>query len=153
MKVQTASEKYVDFLEKHTLHLIDENELVALMDAIDEIKAFADTKEFEDLYFDTVQASLLTFEMDFVKIVMSPVRTEEERIAKMVDWIMAHRYWLFTLAGYINAIRLTILRAIGKWPKEMLEQIVVPSKKEIPVDKEKYEALLDNEIEKCIILK
>ena len=32
------------------------------------------------------------------------VKTEEEKQAKIVDWIMKHKEWLFRLAGAVDSV-------------------------------------------------
>ena len=54
---------------------------------------------------------------------------------------MKHRYWLFALAGGIDAQRLTMIKAIETWPKELQDQLTIPEKHEIPYSQEKYEKL------------
>ncbi len=141
MHVQEASENFVKLLEEDKLLQIDVDELSTLMDEIDVIKAFIEEERFYQLYFDLMQSQILHMEFDFVKIRSKKITNEEERKAKMVEWIMAHRLWLFYLAGGLNEERETILKAIKSWPHELQEQIIIPSKKQIDVDEEKYHEL------------
>lgn len=143
IKIQEASERFIELLENDRLNEIDNNELIDLMDIIDHVKGLIDEMNVSKLYFDTLQSFLLHFELEFAKTMVKPVTTEEEKTAKMVEWIMLHRYWLFSLAGSINAERMTIIRAVETWPLQMKEQIVVPEKKEIEIDQEKYQVLLN----------
>jgi hypothetical protein len=144
LNVQHASEKFVEMKEKENLDTIEQDELIDLMDEIDHVKSLIDSAgEGAGLYFDTIQSFLLHYELELAKTMIRPVRSQEEKTAKMVEWIMQHRYWLFSVAGSINAERLTVIRALEAWPAEMKEKIVIPVKKEIEVDQEKYEKLLE----------
>lgn len=153
LKVQSASEGFVELLENNKLLEIDREELIELMDTIDEIKALIDEMNVSNLYFDTIQSFLLHYELEFAKTMIKPVTTEEEKTAKMVEWIMQHRSWLFSLAGAINAERLTVLRAVETWDDEMKEKIIIPEKKEIEVDQKKYEELMKKvEMQKAAVI-
>jgi hypothetical protein len=58
-------------------------------------------------------------EMELAKIQVAPSDTEIEKKAKLIDWIMKHKYWLFELAGTINAERIAIKRAIPNLENEL----------------------------------
>ncbi len=139
--VQEASEHFVECLEESLLDDIDLDDLKVLMGELDGIKAFIEEEMFYSLYFDLMQSLVLHMEFDFVKIRSKKVTNDEEVKAKMVEWIMAHRLWLFSLAGGLNEEREVLLKAIQTWPKELQDQIVVPEKKQIAVDEEKYKHL------------
>lgn len=142
MSVQEASESFVKLLEENRLEEIKIETLIPLMDKIDTIKGYLGEPIFKQLYYDILQSMLLHFELDFVKIEVMPVEDEDDKKAKMVSWLLAHRYWLFTFAGGIDAEREIILRAIETWPEELKKQIIVPTKKEIVRDEEKYQTLM-----------
>jgi len=141
IKIQKASEKFVELLENDELEKIDMDELSLLMDEIDKIKAFIEENEFYMLYFELMQSQILHMEFDFVRIRSKKVTNEEEKKAKMVEWIMAHRLWLFNFAGGLNEEREVILKALVTWPEELRSQIIVPDKIQIEVDTEKQKAL------------
>ncbi len=141
LHVQEASENFVQHLENNELEKINIDELSTLMSEIDVIKAFIEEPIFYELYFDLMQSQILHMEFDFVKIRSKKVTNEEERKAKMVEWIMAHRLWLFSLAGGLNEERETIIKALSTWPIELKKKIVIPEKVRIEVDEEKYNRL------------
>jgi hypothetical protein len=41
-----------------------------------------------------------------------PSNTDNEKKEKIIDWLIAHKEWLFMLAGSINAQIITIKRAL-----------------------------------------
>lgn len=142
ISVQEASENFTKLLEANQLEEITFDILIPLMDKIDTIKAYLGEPIFKQLYYDILQSMLLHFELDFVKIEVMPVEDEYDKKAKMVSWLLAHRYWLFTFAGGIDAEREIILRAIETWPENLKNQIIVPTKKEIVRDEAKYQELM-----------
>ncbi len=141
IKVQEASEGFVELLENDELDKINFDELTLLMNEIDKIKSFIEDDEFYLLYFELMQSHILHMEFDFVQISSKKVTNEEEKKAKMVEWIMAHRLWLFNFAGGLNEEREVIIKAVSKWPAELKKQIIVPEKFHIEVDEEKYQRL------------
>ncbi|MCK9371609.1 MAG: DUF115 domain-containing protein [Sulfuricurvum sp.] len=142
MDVQEASENFIILLEEHRLEEITVEKLSPLMDKVDTIKAYLGEPIFKQLYYDILQSMLLHFELDFVKIEVMPVKDEEDIKAKMISWLLAHRYWLFTFAGGIDAEREIVLRAIQSWPEELQKQVIIPKKREIAIDEAKYEELM-----------
>ncbi|MDD2950041.1 MAG: motility associated factor glycosyltransferase family protein [Sulfuricurvum sp.] len=130
IKVQEASEEFVALKDADKLQEISFEWLSELTSDIDRVKAFFDDALFTNLYVDTVQSYILHFELDLAQVQIRPVYSEEEKISKLVEWVMQHRYWLFSLAGGLNAIRDTIIRATEGWPEELKNQIVIPEKKE-----------------------
>lgn len=104
----------IELLEKLSeaddLDAIDYDNLLALSDRIDEIKEKVESLEFSKMYTDTVQSYIFHQELDLAKIVVKNSETLLEKKAKLVEWIIAHKYWLFSLAGGIEAELTAITR-------------------------------------------
>ena len=66
--------------------------------------------------------------MDLAKIQVSSSNSEIEKQAKLIDWLMNHKEWLFTLAGIINAQKIVIKRALPLLIQEL-------EKRDIPYQK------------------
>jgi len=141
IEVQETSESLVKLTQEDKLEEIDFDELQKLSDKIDTIKDFTHDSVFNLMFFDTIQSYLVQMELDFAVLHVSKAETDIEKKAKQIDWIMKHRYWLFALAGGIDAQRLTMLKAIETWPKKLKEQVVIPEKHEISYSQEKFEKL------------
>lgn len=141
MEVQEECENYLKLSEENRLDELDMEVMLHTLDQIDKVKSMFDDDTFADLYTSVLQSYILNLEIILAPISLERAETELEKKAKMLKWIMNHRYWLFIIAGGIDATRVTILRAIESWPEELRERIVKRSKKEIEVDVEKYEAL------------
>jgi hypothetical protein len=104
----------IETLEEHnknnTLEKIDYDSLIVLSEKIDVIKEKVESLEFSKMYIDTVQSYIFHQELDLAKIVVQNAETELEKKAKLIEWIIAHRYWLFSLAGGIEAELTAITR-------------------------------------------
>ncbi|HEX5329003.1 motility associated factor glycosyltransferase family protein [Sulfuricurvum sp.] len=133
LEVQKACEEFVKFHNEKKLDKITMKKLTHLTDRIDEVKALTEDNLFIQLYFQILQSSLLHYELDFSVIQAKVVKDEEDKKAKLLEWVMAHRYWLFAFAGQINAEREIIQRAILTWPEEIQSRIVIPVKDDIEV--------------------
>ena len=94
------------------LDSIDFEKLTKILDDIDEVKAlFENDLDFVNIYFYTIQSYIVHQELELAKIRVSNPKDEMGRKVKMVDWIMKHKYWLFSLAGGISAQMDVIKRA------------------------------------------
>jgi hypothetical protein len=58
-------------------------------------------------------------EFDLAHIIVTHPKTEEERRDKLINWIIAHKYWLFSLAGGIDAV----LNVVEKSRKPMQKEL------------------------------
>ncbi|WP_024955481.1 motility associated factor glycosyltransferase family protein [Sulfurospirillum arcachonense] len=151
MIVQNKSEDFHDKLKKDKLNLLSKDSLIPIIEEIDSIKEYFEDKQFSELYVDSIQTYILHLELDLVLTQIRKTSTEEELVVKMVDWIMQHRYWLFSLAGGIQAVRDTIIQATLTWDKNLQSKLIIPNKKEIPIDKKKFnelKAIVEKEQEK-----
>lgn len=128
LEVQEACGKFIKYNNEKSLEKITMDELTHLSERIDEVKILTEDLLFTQLYFQILQSSLLHFELDFSVIQAKVVKDEDDKKAKLLEWIMAHRYWLFSFAGQINAEREVIQRAVLTWPEEIQSRIIIPVK-------------------------
>lgn len=131
LEVQKACEQFVRYNQENQLDKITMKELTKLTERIDEVKSLTENELFMQLYFQILQSSLLHYELDFSVIQAKVVKDEDEKKAKLLEWVMAHRYWLFSFAGQINAEREVIQRAVMTWPEEIRSRVHFPEKKSI----------------------
>lgn len=129
LEVQKACERFVRYNQENQLDKITMKELTQLTERIDEVKSLTENELFMQLYFQILQSSLLHYELDFSVIQAKIVKDEDEKKAKLLEWVMAHRYWLFSFAGQINAEREVIQRAVMTWPEEIRSRVHFPEKK------------------------
>ena len=130
LEIQELSEKLVKAKDENNLSSIKLEELLPYLDKIDSIKSFFTDKDFNAKYLEVVQTYILSMELELVEIPMRKARTEEENLLKVVDWIMKHRYWLFSLAGGLQAVRDTIVQATQTWDEDLQKKIIIREKEE-----------------------
>ena len=103
LAVMQECEKFDELDVYNNLESADSERLIYLMDEIDNIKAYFEDEEFAKIFTDSTQAMIVSLEMDLAKIQVRMIKTEDDKKRKMIDWIYAHRYWLFSLAGTMQA--------------------------------------------------
>jgi hypothetical protein len=89
--------------EKLRYEQLDFQRLADLMEKIDTIKEYFAQQEFADIFIDATQAVIVNQEIAIATIQVRDVKTDNEKRQKMIDWVMAHRYWFFSLAGIMQA--------------------------------------------------
>jgi len=113
LKVTAACEE----IEKIKKEEINYDHLLSLIDEIDKIKEEVESLEFSKMYVDTVQSYIFHQELELAKLMIENSTTQEEKKAKLVKWIEAHQFWLFSLAGGIEAQLLTIEKGLQNRPQ------------------------------------
>ncbi len=58
-------------------------------------------------------------------ITIKNATTDLEKKAKLIDWIMNHKDWLFYLAGSINAEIIVVKRSMKKLEEELKERKLI----------------------------
>ncbi len=119
LQVAKACEELEKLNESNKLEYINFEKLAKLSDKIDKIKKRIEVKKFKILYGDTIYSYLVNKELDLAKIIVKQSDTEIEKKAKLIDWIMNHKEWLFMLAGSINAQIIVVKRSIKNLENEL----------------------------------
>ena len=119
LKVAKAFDELVELNKKNKLEKINFDKLIKLSDRIDKIKSKIESKKFSLIFGETIQSYLVNKELDLAKIQVQNPQNEIEKKAKIVDWIMNHKEWLFMLAGSINAQIIVMKRAIKNLEDEL----------------------------------
>lgn len=118
LEVAETFDTLVELNKQGHLDRIEYDKLLELNAKIDEIKDQFDTHDFKVHFLELSRSLLVHEELNLAKIQVSNSITDEQKKAKLVDWIMNHRYWLFSLAGAINAQRAVVKRAKRRWNKK-----------------------------------
>jgi len=119
LAVAKECEKLELLKEQNRLEEINYEKLLKLSNKIDKIKDIIETKKFALIFGETIESYLVNKELDLAKIMVRPSNTELEKKAKLIEWIMQHKEWLFMLAGSINAQLIVAKRAVKNLEKEL----------------------------------
>ena len=122
LKVAEEFDKLVKLNLNNELEKIDFKYLNKLSKEIDKIKTLIEKKEFLSTYGETITSYLINKETDLAKIQIKNPKTDIEKKAQLIDWIMNHKEWLFMLAGSINAQIIVIKRALPVIEKELKKE-------------------------------
>ena len=101
----------VETLNKDSkLDLIDYQKVEKLVHKIDMIKEKVDVETFNKVFFDVMQSYILHQELELAKVQVRYVNDDEGKKIKLIEWLYAHKGWLFSVAGMINAVLIAIER-------------------------------------------
>ncbi len=110
------------------LEKINFEKVKKLLERIDILKEVSATETFRRMFWDTTQSYILSQELDLAVIVVKPFKTELEQKAKMIEFLFAHKAWLFMLAGGVDAVLVAIEKNKDLIDKEV-EAIKLKTKK------------------------
>ncbi|RDU61609.1 motility associated factor glycosyltransferase family protein [Helicobacter sp. MIT 14-3879] len=94
-----------------------------LIDSIDEIKEVFNSRVFHDYFTDALQSYIFHQELDIAQLLVRPIKNDEDKRAKELEWLYHHRYWLFSLAGGIDTVVVVVRRALEYLTGEKYESL------------------------------
>lgn len=103
LKVAAFCDEIYDLQQKNKQN-IDSKKLKQLLLEIDKIKEWQTTQEFRGLFWDLVQSYIVSQELEIARISVQNTKTQSEHERKMVEFLFAHKAWLFSLAGGMDAL-------------------------------------------------
>ncbi|NPA54997.1 MAG: motility associated factor glycosyltransferase family protein [Epsilonproteobacteria bacterium] len=103
LEVAQAWDDLVFLNRTKQLDKIDFKRLKDISAKIDDIKEIFNDEMFQQLFFDVLQAFLVNSELELATVIVQDDTDELKRKAKLIDWVMKHREWLFTIAGSMDA--------------------------------------------------
>lgn len=117
LKVIKMTEELERLNSANKLEKINFAKMDLLLEEIDDVKNFFLEDTFVKVFIDAVQSYIVHQELEFAKIVVRPVYTNIEKQVKQIDWLYAHKFWLFSLAGGMNATLEIVKRNAKLWMK------------------------------------
>ncbi|PAF48532.1 motility accessory factor [Helicobacter sp. 12S02634-8] len=115
LKVAHYTEELEKLNHQNQLEKIDFKKLNTLSNQIDKIKKLFEDKKFNDYFVDAIQSYILHQELDIAKLLVRYTKDTLQTQAKQLEWIYAHKYWLFSLAGGIDCVIETVKEALQSW--------------------------------------
>ena len=79
------------------------DELLKIVKKVDKAKDFISKRKYMKYIQNVFMISVFYQELELAKISVAPSDTNKEKIDKLFEWANAHKYWLFSAAGGINA--------------------------------------------------
>lgn len=111
--------------------------LVAISIAIDKVKDFISRKKYRAETDNIIAISVYYQELELAKIAVAPSNTTIEKVNKLIEWIEIHKYWLFSVAGGLNAEIEVTKKASKNLVKELKKRGLI-TKDEIGKAKEDF---------------
>lgn len=115
LKVVKMTEELEKLNRENKLEKINFPKMEKILDEVDEIKLYFQEDLFIKTFSDAVQSYIVHQELDLAKIVVRPVTTLIEKQVKQIDWLYAHKFWLFSLAGGMDATLEVVKKAASEW--------------------------------------
>jgi len=122
LKVAKEFDELIRLNQNNELEKINFKYLEKLSKEIDKIKTLIEKEEFILTYGETITSYLINKETDLAKIQVKNPKTNIEKKAQLIDWIMNHKEWLFMLAGSINAQIIVVKRSLPVIEKELQKE-------------------------------
>lgn len=97
-------EKIEEFHKENRLEKINFNQVDRLIQKLEKTKIFFKEPLFEIVVFDFLQSYVFSQELEIAKLQVKCTTNEDEEKAKKIEWLYKHRFWLFSLAGGMEAI-------------------------------------------------
>jgi hypothetical protein len=104
LDVAEECKKLEQLNKDNDLKKINFTKIKKLLTRIDILKETSATETFRWLFWDTTQSYILSQELALAVIAVKPFKTEMEQKAKMIEFLFAHKAWLFMLAGGVDAV-------------------------------------------------
>lgn len=90
--------------QNEKLQDFDFKKLDNVLESIEKIKGLFSAKKFLQIFNEATQSYIFHQEMEIVKITTKIANDDIEKKAKKIEWLYAHKTWLFYLAGCIDAV-------------------------------------------------
>jgi len=118
LKIADNSKELVKLKDEDRLDEIDFDELLEINEEINSIKDLVVEEKFRAMFTEVIQSTLFHQELELAKIQVKYVKTDLEKKAKLIDWVMNHKDWLFVLAGNLSIFREVAKRGYKKWDEK-----------------------------------
>ncbi len=121
--------------KEQQLEKINFKKMDRLVDKINAAKNNFIKNKHMRIFDNIVQSYMMHQEMELAKISTRMVNGDIEEKARKIDWIYAHKYWFFSLAGGIDTVLEVIKDSVKEWmdiPEQYLtKEIPTPIKSSI----------------------
>lgn len=104
LKVAKITEELEALNEKNQLDKINFKKIEKITTEVDKIKDWFDDVKFTDYFSDAIQSYIFHQELDIARILVRYTQDDMQKKAKQIEWLYAHKYWLFSLAGGIDCV-------------------------------------------------
>lgn len=93
----------------------DFKKLDLVLESIEKIKGLFKSQKFLQIFNEATQSYIFHQEMELVKITTKIANDEMSQKAKKLEWLFAHKMWLFSLAGCMDAVLFCVKESYESW--------------------------------------
>ena len=104
LKIVAYLEEIENFNKEKRLEEINFAIADQLITELEDVKKLYTEGIFRATIYDFLKSYIMFQEFEIAKIQVRKTHNDEEKNAKKLEWLYAHRYWLFSLAGGMEAI-------------------------------------------------
>ncbi|CAD7288022.1 hypothetical protein LMG7974_00793 [Campylobacter majalis] len=111
LKLTPKIDRLLELKKESKINETHFDELVSISEEIDRLKDFFSTKKNMRYAENILSISVFFQELELAKIAVAPSETVEQKINKLLEWVEIHKYWIFSVAGGLNADIQTTINA------------------------------------------
>lgn len=111
LDIAAQCEEFVEFNKANRLEEINFDNVDKILSRIDTLKTVFNDKKFRQYFWEGIRSVIISQELELAKIVVKKAENEEEKRARDAEFLFAHKTWVYTLAGGIEAQLVVIERA------------------------------------------
>lgn len=115
LKVAKKTDELEKLNKENKIDNFDFKSLDKIFSDIEKIKALFSDEKFMDIFNEATQAYIFHQEMELVKITTKVANDEVAQKAKKIEWLFAHKHWLFSLAGCMDNVLFCVKDSFDKW--------------------------------------
>jgi hypothetical protein len=105
LMLQPIVETFRDKPLEEQFEILSDAEIKSLLDKIEKVRQYLNKSEcFTLFYYDIAQPNIVHTELELSRIKVRKVHNHKEQKTKMLEWIIAHGYYLFSISGYVQNI-------------------------------------------------
>ena len=97
------------------LEEFDFKKLDFTLESLEKIKGLFKSQKFLQIFNEATQSYIFHQEMELVKITTKIANDEMTQKAKKLEWLFAHKMWLFSLAGCMDAVLFCVKENYESW--------------------------------------
>lgn len=101
--------------DDNRLEEVNFDHLLELNTKIDTIKELFEEEKFNQLHGTIMMPLMLHQEIELATIMVRNVENDLDKKIKLIDWIYAHKFWLFSMAGSIDNTLEKIAQNVSNW--------------------------------------
>lgn len=115
LKVAKKTDELEELNKQNNIESFDFRTLDKIFDEIEEVKGLFKSKKFMSIFNEATQAYIFHQEMELARIITKYTSNQIEVNAKKLEWLFAHKQWLFSLAGCMDSVLFCVKESFTNW--------------------------------------